>query len=388
MKTVKLIFSAFRDLLVRTVPANKKKERYHFAFLVHTRNIHDVYRKYPFMKILPKRMVLIIARHMWPVVVSEVTGLKSLKTGQEVRGVIIGFLMTAHQMMEDRKLALKRIMDSTILAKKMGANIIGLGALTSSLSRGGLDIVNKIDVNVTTGHAYTAHTVASNVFRVIQMFNLPKDHIRVGVVGASGSVGSTTALLLVREGIEHIHLLEVERKISKMDSVIHTLKKINPKTEFTLSSDMFSLRTMDIIVTATNAPEAVLYNKHIKPGAIVIDDAQPSDVAPEVLENEDVLVLEAGVVHTPHVDNHFKFGLKDKYDNFCCLCEIMILAANEWEGHYVVNRANLHLIDKIVDMSNGLGFRLAELQNFKETISKNKIENIKRILTKKSHVHV
>lgn len=381
MKFLNLLISPIRDLLTRISPVVSNRQEYEFAFLVHARNIPDVYRKFPFLKILPNSVVELIARKMWPVVVSEVTGLRSLKTSKEIKGLIIGFLMTAPQMLADRKTALKRITDSAKLAKKMGVSIIGLGALTSSLSRGGLDIVDKVDINITTGHAYTAHTVAANVNKMVDMFKLKKDKITVAVVGASGSIGSTTAQLLARNKYKHLILIEIKRKIKKIESLVSELKLLNPNLIIETTSDMRRLRNADIIVTATNAADAVVRNEHLKKGAIIVDDAQPSDIAPEVLDNDEVLTIEAGVVHTPHVDNHFNFGLKDKYDNFCCMCEIMILAANEWREHYVVNRADLALIDKIVDLGEGLNFRLAELQNFKEVISDKKISKLKNILS-------
>ena len=127
-------------------------------------------------------------------------------------------------------------------------------------------------------------------------------------------------------------------------------------------------------------------NDYLKSGAMIVDDAQPSDVHPEVFDREDVLAIEAGVVHTPDIDNHFNFGLKDKYDNFCCMCEVMILAANEWHANFVINRAQLEDIDKIVQLSKGLNFRLADYQNFKETISEKKLKVIEKVL--KQHVTV
>tara|TARA_B100000745_G_scaffold300589_1_gene255593 strand:- start:8956 stop:10080 length:1125 start_codon:yes stop_codon:yes gene_type:complete len=373
----------FRDLFIRISPVSFSRKKYGYAFLVHAREISDIYRKYPFLRIFPKAFVAGIAKRMWPVVISKVTGLRSKKTGEEVQGLVIGVIITAQQMMEDRELALKKIIDSATLAKKMGVEIVGLGGLMSSLSKGGLDIVDQVDINVTTGHAYTAFTVASNVFKMTETFGFSKENMKVAIVGASGSVGSTTGQLLAREGYKNIHLVEVARKTDRLTPVIETLKKVGPGVKVTKDSDMNSIKDADIIVTATNAPDAVVNSNHLKKGAIIVDDAQPSDVAPEVLDNYDVLVLEAGAVHTPGVDNHFNFGLKDKYDNFCCMCEIMVLAANEWKGNYVVNRADLPLIDSIIEMSEGLGFELSKPQNFKEIISEEHLKNIQKIINQR-----
>ncbi len=67
MKTLIVILHAFRDLIVRWLP-NLRKGEYCFAFLVHPRDINDVYRKYPFAKFLPEKLLLLGLKHFWPVV--------------------------------------------------------------------------------------------------------------------------------------------------------------------------------------------------------------------------------------------------------------------------------------------------------------------------------
>ena len=111
-----LVFHAFQDLIVRLLP-NFKKE-YSFAFLIHPRNIQDVYRKYPFAKIFPikNRMVPSI---FLPIIASEITGLKISKTGKEIKDILLAFLL-AKQMLEERELA-KRIIQAIKLAEKKGA---------------------------------------------------------------------------------------------------------------------------------------------------------------------------------------------------------------------------------------------------------------------------
>lgn len=64
MKTIKLILHAFRDLVIPFL-SNFNKNQYAFAFLVHSRDISDVYRKYPFAKFLPEKMLLFGLRHFW-----------------------------------------------------------------------------------------------------------------------------------------------------------------------------------------------------------------------------------------------------------------------------------------------------------------------------------
>src|SRR5665213_4600640 len=151
---MKQALQAFQDLFVRILPAREKKSPYRFAFIVHPRSRHDVTRKYPFFKYVPDSLASLIMRYFWPVTLSQMTGLKSRIDGKEIPGYLIAVLTTARQMVEDRRLALKRITQACVLAEKKGAKIVGLGGLTSSFSRGGLDLVDKLSINITTGHAY------------------------------------------------------------------------------------------------------------------------------------------------------------------------------------------------------------------------------------------
>ncbi len=357
-----------------------KDSEYAFAFLVHPRNLEDVYRKYPFFKYFPKKFVLWFLLHFWPVVVSEITGLKSQINKNDIKGYIISIPITAHQMLENRELSVGKIIDALKLAEKKGVKIAGLGALTSSVTKGGLDLVGKTSVNITTGHAYTAYTVTSNVFKLVEILGIDKSKAVVAVVGATGSIGSSSAKIMARAGFGDFILIDQERKKHLFGELIMDLKELNKNIKIKISHKINSIKQADIIITATNAPEALVMSEDLKSGAIIVDDAQPSDVAPEVLDREDVLVVEGGVVHTSNIKSNFNFGLKDEFDNFCCLCEVMILASKKWNNHYVLNRATLELVDEISKDGDVLGFRLADFQNFKEVISQEKIKRIKNII--------
>lgn len=382
MKTIILIIHAFRDLFIRYLP-NFKKNRYAFAFLIHPRDIKDTYRKYPFFKLFPEKFLLWFLKHYWPVYLSKIEGLKSQKTGEIIFGYIIAISLTAYQMLENRELGRKKIIQAIKLAEKMGVKIIGLGALTSSITKGGLDLIDKVNIGITTGHAYTAYTVISNLFKLIKLFNFDKDKVLIAIVGAAGSIGSASAQIIARAQFNNLLLIDVERKAYFIKDLIPKLKKINKKIDIEISYQISSIKKADLIITATNTPEAIIKSGDLKSGAIIIDDAQPSDISPDVLERNDVLVIEGGLIHTPAIINNFNFSFRDKFDNYCCLGEVMALASQEWNKHYVINRANLDLVDEISLIANKLGFKPAEFQNFKEIISENKLSLIKNIIQNK-----
>lgn len=379
MKIFKLFYGALRDLIIRYLP-NFRKNKYCFAFLVHPRNTADIYRKYPFFKYFPDKFTDWAFRHFWPVVLSEVEGVISIKSGKNIRGFILTVPLTAKQMLEDRDFAVKRIIETVKLAEKLGAKIVGLGALISSLTKGGLDLVGKVKPNITTGHALTTHTVTSNLFKFVDLFKLDKNKVLVAIVGATGSIGSSSLKVLARAGYDNFLLVDIERKAHFFDNLVAYLKKINPDVKVKTSSHIRDIKEADFIITATNAPEAVVTSDDLKSGAVIIDDAQPSDVSPEVFDRDDVIAVEGGLVHTPDIKNHFNFSLKDKYDNFSCMGEIMALAAHEHNKNYVIDRPSLEHIDEISSMACEMGIGLSKFQNSKEVISQEKLDRVDNII--------
>src|SRR3989344_4183568 len=141
MKFLSLIYGAVSNLIVRYLP-NFNKNKNYFAFIAHPRNLKDATNKFFFLKFLPKPILLLFLKHMWPVIASEITDFKDLN-GKPVRGYFIVISMLPEQMLKDKKYATKKIIQAINLAKKRGANIVGLGALTSSVTNGGKDLIEK-----------------------------------------------------------------------------------------------------------------------------------------------------------------------------------------------------------------------------------------------------
>jgi fatty aldehyde-generating acyl-ACP reductase len=381
-KIISSTSSLIKDFFFHTFPVSFRRE-YGFIFLVHPRNNAVIFRKFPLLKHLPKSFIDFFSHNFFPVTVSRITGLSSSKTKKRIKGYVVSIPMTASQMLQNREQALKQINKAIIMAKRRGIKLIGLGGLTSSITRGGIDLVDKHpSVYITTGHAYTAHNVTANVFELIEKLGINKSHCKIAIVGSAGSIGATSAKIIAREGYPSLLLIDLVRKHDKVMELEKEIREINPDIKTEITDDMNRLLTADVIITATNTPDALILSKHLKTGAVVVDDAQPSDVSDEVIERDDVLVIEAGVVHTPEINSNFNFGLKNRNDNFCCLAEVLVLASEEWDSNYVINRATLNNVDHVKELGRGLLFTTGELQNRKELITPEKLEKIKYIISK------
>jgi len=388
MKIIFLIVSAFSDLFIRHLPQIKKREG--FAFLVHPRDTADVSRKYPFSRFFPDILVMHALKRFWPVTLSSITGTKNKKTGKQIPGWVISIPITAEQMMHDRELAKKFIIKAARLAERKGARIIGLGALTASLTRGGLDIIPHTKAHITTGRLYTAQIVTGTTIEASKRLSLDKDNVEVGIVGAGGSIGTASAQILARGGFNKFVLVDLSGKEEKMGKLISILKSLNPNVSVEYKTSINAINNSDIVIAVTNKPDALIRSENLKPGAVVVDDAQPSDVEESILrDRRDVLVLEGGVAHTSIVNTHFNFGLKHKEDIFSCLAETIILSMNgSTEEDFQVGEMlelNFNALENLVKQGEDLGFRIADFQNVKKVYTDNDVSYVREVIHGKRH---
>jgi predicted amino acid dehydrogenase len=383
MNLLKQIIKFFNIYLESCWPF--KQNKYKFAFIVHPRYIKDVYREFPLFRKLPQNVVIKLVNKLPPLIVSQITGLRSQDNNTEIKGCMISINLFPEEMLNNRELAIKKIIKSIKIAQRKGVRIVGLGGLTSSVTRGGLDLIDEIhNVHITTGHAYTAYNIIAILKIFLDKLQIPINKISVAIVGAAGSIGSSCAQILARDGIKRLLLIDIERKLERINTLLlPKLKELNKNLEVLVSNNLYLLKKEYFIITATNAPEAVIRNDHLSSGTIILDDAQPSDVHPEVFDCEDVIVIEAGLVHTPNIKTHFNFGFKDKYDNYSCLAEILVLASIDYKEHFVIHRADLEAIDKIKEWSRNLGFRPSEFQNFNGPVDEEKIKKVINLILKR-----
>jgi predicted amino acid dehydrogenase len=352
-----------------------------FAFIVHSRDRSDLPRKFPILKFFPNFIFDLITLKAPPFIVSRVTGLQD-KNNQDIEGIVIGIPMTAHQLLEHRALASKKVLQASKLAKSKGANFIGLGAMTASLTRGGRDVIDNIkDICVTTGRTYTTKNVSEYVDYCIEKFNLDKNKVKIAIVGAAGGIGSGTAIVLARKGYKNFLLIDLERKLEHLKKRIEVIEKHALDLSIEISHQISRVSESHIIIAATSAPEVVLMSYDISPGTIIINDAQPPDVSPEIIRSRsDVLVIEGGVLSTLNINCHFNMGLVQKSDIFSCLAETLLLAHRNSNNHYSIDDFDPNLYQVLYDDGKKVGFRISKLQNELGYIPKQQLEEFAKII--------
>ena len=96
------------------------------------------------------------------------------------------------------KQVLAQLSAAVKLAKERGAKIVGLGAYTSVVTKGGLDLRN-LGVPLTTGNSYTVSAAVDATLEAAKRLEIPIEQTIAAVVGATGSIGRNTAIFLAEK---------------------------------------------------------------------------------------------------------------------------------------------------------------------------------------------
>ena len=357
------------------------KKEINFAFIVHSRDRSDLPRKFPWLRYLPNKLFDFLTLKLPPFVVSKITGLTT-SAGKGVTGIVVGIPMTAVQLLEQRTVAVRKIISAVKLAQSKGAIYVGLGAMTASLSRGGKDVIDNISgVYVTTGRTYTVMNIVRYVEYCLRRFDLNIKTVCVGIVGAAGGIGSGVAIALAHIGIKHFVLIDIERKLTHLEKYISIIERHSKDLTIDVIHKVSSIAQCQIVISATSSPEVVIKSEDVNSGTIIINDAQPSDISPEIIhKRNDVLLIEGGVLKSNTISCNFNFGLAGTNDIFSCLAETLWLSYWGIKKHHSVDEFSLDLYSQMKADSDKMGFYISELQNSNGYIGENFLQEFAKII--------
>lgn len=347
-----------------------------FAFIIHPIDYEDISRKFDFMKKVSQRTVEGFAKLLPPLKVSEITGVKS--DYGETQGWFVAVPLISNQMMNlPEDYVLKKIIKAGRIGEKLGADIIGLGALTSVVGDAGITVDKSLDIAVTSGNSYTVATAIEGAKRAAELMGKDIRDCSVSVIGATGSIGRACAEIIARDA-KYI-CLAARNKEKLVEFRDYLIEKSN-KPVYATSDIKEALEDADIVITVTSAVDTVIKPEYLKPGCVVCDVARPRDVSKEVADaRDDVLVIEGGVVAVPgDVDFHFNFGFPPK-TSYACMAETMILAMEGKIESYSLGRdLTVSQIDEISRLAKKHGFKLGGFRSFERAVSMEQIEYIKK----------
>lgn len=347
-----------------------------FAFIIHPIELEDVYRKFKFMRRWPNKLVEAIIKMVPPLKISEITGVKS--SHGETSGWFVSCPLTSTQMVTlPEDYVLEKIIKSGKKAEELGADIIGLGAMTSVVGDAGITIAKNLKAAVTTGNTFTVATALQGAKEAAHLMGVDMDRAEILIVGATGSIGSAAARILARDARYLTLLARNERKLEALAARIMSETGLAVKVTSNLKR---VVSEADIIITVTGSAEAVFDISDLKPGAVVCDVARPRDVSKKVAElRDDILVIEGGVVQVPGDDVNFgfNFGFPPR-TSYACMAETMILAMeNRFESFSLGRDIRVSQIDVITRLAEKHGFKLAGFRSFEKAVEPGEIQAIK-----------
>ncbi len=279
-----------------------------------------------------------------PFVYSHVTGIVS-ETGDEAEGWLITVGGTPKEMLaHPPEFTYSRLLAAGELSRKLGAQIMGLGAFTKVVGDAGVTVAKQASLPVTTGNSYSASGAlwaASEAVRRLGIAEVDDDGAIRGkamVVGASGAIGSACARLLALASDE---LWLVSPETAKLLQIKQEIERDDPRATVHVATDpSAALPDMDVIVTATSAAgHKVLDIMRVKPGCVITDVARPLDMsADDVAKRPDVLIIESGEVELPGDVRMKDIGLPDN-TVYACLAETIVLALEGRYENFTVGRS-------------------------------------------------
>ncbi|MFZ5814290.1 MAG: aminotransferase class III-fold pyridoxal phosphate-dependent enzyme [Bacillota bacterium] len=313
--------------------------------------------------------------------------------------------------------AVAEVRQAVELAVQRGAKIVGLGAYTSVVTRGGLHLRNP-GVALTTGNSYTVISAVDSVYLAVEKLGTRLSEATIAVVGATGAIGRSTAILLAEE-VSRLLLIgnpsrpEMSRKrllkvagdvVSHLSDLAREGKQFVPGT---IGAQLLSMGELppaeagseayqalalalerqgalvitteidtmlpeaDLVVTATSSAEDLVTPDNLKFGAAVCDISRPPNVSRAVqAARPDVLVIDGGVVEVPgRPDLGWNFGFEQGLA-YACMAETMMLGLMQhYEDTSIGTDLNLPMIRQLRAWAGELGFKLAQLRSFDRPLS-------------------
>lgn len=413
-----------------------------FAFIIHYPGPEDVILNNPsFASLSREELYSFLAwesRTKDPGIVCHMPAIRS-KNGQIAEGWMIGVPFGGREIMQlPHEETVDMIARAVDMGRDLGADIVGLGALTSVVTRGGRSVTGR-NVAITSGNSFTTLMGIEALFMGAEKMHIDPIAAHGGVVGATGSIGRACALIMSEQlsqmtlfgNPEHpnsshnrlntlardilayafsrmqagelqgmslwlakvINLLEGIKdetardyldKIKAQDfslplinEICHYLHIDAPlKTSIYISED---LPECNLVIATSNSPEYLIFPDDLQSGAVVCDVARPADVAPEVYQRDDVLILEGGLVQYPDT---ISFGANLGYRDgvsLACLSETVLLALeSDGRDYSIGNKLSLETVQFLRNIAQKHGFGLAGLKMGNHEMDDKDIEKIYR----------
>ncbi len=381
----------------RLLYPNGFKRKSRFAFVIHPLSqqyLRNVEPLRSVSRVAPGPVMDLVEKavaYSPPFTYSHVTGITS-PTGAEAEGWLITVGGTPREMMaHSAEFTYRRLLSAAETARKLGAQIMGLGAFTKVVGDAGVTVARQAPLPVTTGNSYSASGAlwaAHEALRQLGLVEVDADGVIRGdamVVGATGAIGSVCARLLA---VAEARLWLVSPESAKLLALKTLIEQEHPGAEVHIAATPDeALPRMDLIVTATSgAGKRVLDITAVKPGCVITDVARPLDLSAEdVAKRPDVLVIESGEIELPGDVRMRDIGLP-KNVAYACLAETVVLALEgRYESFTVGRNIEWEKVKEIYRLGLKHGMKLATISGVNGVYTPEDIDRIRSLALAAHH---
>jgi acetylornithine/succinyldiaminopimelate/putrescine aminotransferase/predicted amino acid dehydrogenase len=278
-------------------------------------------------------------------------------TGASAEGRVYEIPLDAYEILADPVRAMEYVEDATQRATDWGARVIGLGSLTGIIGGQGTYLAERCPVAVTTGNSLTVYAALRNLYQAALEAEIELRNELVAVVGIPGSIAAAAARLLAPHCGK---LILVGRRPSSRADQLAT--ELDAELSFDIEAALAKSR---VVLSATSTGNCI-EQSWLRPGALVVDVAVPTDVCGGAPERSDVLILSGGLTRVPDTMplNSVLLGFHRGVIP-SCLGETMVLALEHREECFSLGR-NLEIdgVQEIGAIAASHGFDFSQLISF------------------------
>jgi fatty aldehyde-generating acyl-ACP reductase len=276
----------------------------------------------------------------------------------QAKGRITGLKLTAEQIMSQplEEIRNKILELSLFLQNKFDVNLIQLGALTTSVTEGGVWLTNQKEYTgyINHGDSYTAAITCQATIKALNLVKKYPSDLTLSIVGAYGIIGEAVSKILVPQFSHSILIGRRENKLKELQNKLDG--------DFEITTDLKTKET-DIIITATSHPTALLNSDNLKKNAIIIDVSQPPNLSYDLFKKRsDIIRIDGGFVDIP-ANYPFQIPGIPSGKIFSCVAEIIMQSIENEQKNYV-GSINLKHLKKTEKWAQKYGFTFNELTNF------------------------
>lgn len=333
-----------------------------FAFVLNPFDIQNIHDYCSISKLAPPVLIKMILRILPPFEIHHAKDLRSAQ-GAVIDGCFIVCPLLSKQVLAMKEeTVLRKILKAVRLGEKVGAKVIGLGALMGIAGKGGQVIAEQTTMSVTTGSSLASAAILETLERAANLRKVDLSKAKVAIVGATNAIGQNCAQGLLGR-VETIFLLAKNaERLSELQEFLNSQKSKTKIIEKGLHLNDV-IKESDIIIFTTSAIEVPLVAtvNNLKKGAIICDIPSPRNISKEICDKrKDILVIDGAVIEPPE---QAKIGLKLPIKEgfiYACMAETMILAfeGKTQDDFSTGFKPDLNKVAQIKDLAAKHGFEI------------------------------